>query len=257
MSQTSGIFPSMSTNRSNTLIEVVTDSVVSSVNAALGGADRVELCDNLIEGGTTPSAGMIRLVREKINIDLMVMIRPRGGDFLYSEEEFAVMKEDIKVAKELNVDGVVFGCLTREGAIDKVKTSELIRLARPMKVTFHRAFDMVADPFQALEDLIELGVDRVLTSGLEPTAPEGTTLLKQLVETADNRLIVLVGGGVRPHNIDELIEKTGAKEYHVSGRVNVESQMTFRNHKVAMGKTNQSEYSIAVVDKEVISSFKK
>ncbi|MDW7695118.1 copper homeostasis protein CutC [Flammeovirgaceae bacterium SG7u.111] len=244
----------MSTN----LIEVVTDSVASCVNAELGGADRVELCDNLFEGGTTPSAGMIKLVRQKVKIDLMVMIRPRGGDFLYSPEELEVMKEDIKVAKELGVNGVVFGLLTPDGVIDKNKTKELIEIARPLSVTFHRAFDMVTDPFQALEDLIELGVDRILSSGLERSALEGVDLLKELIEKAGGRIIILVGGGIRPHNIEKIVAKTGAKECHVSGRKPVESGMRFRNGRVSMGGALQlPEYSISVVDSSVIQSFRK
>ncbi|MBL3656280.1 copper homeostasis protein CutC [Fulvivirga sediminis] len=238
-------------------IEVVTDSVASCVNAQTGGADRVELCDNLFEGGTTPSAGMIKLVREKVSIGLMVMIRPRGGDFLYSEEEFEVMKEDIKVAKSLGVDGVVFGLLTPQGDVDKQKTKELIDLARPLQVTFHRAFDMVADPFQALEDLIELGVDRILTSGLERTALEGADLLNELIEKAGDRIVILVGGGIRPYNLKKIVEKTGAKECHVSGRQPVESKMQFRNGRVSMGGAlQQPEFSISVVDSNLIAALR-
>ena len=243
------------TSNKNILIEVVADSVASCVNAERGGARRVELCDNLLEGGTTPSAGMIRLVRQKLKIDLMVMIRPRGGDFLYSAEEIQVMKTDIRLAKESGADGVVFGCLTTHGTIDKEKTVDLISVARPMKVTIHRAFDMVADPFQALQDLITLGADRVLTSGLEATAAEGANLIHELVKQAGDRIIILAGGGIRPHNIHELIHKTGAKEYHVSGRVPVESKMSFKNHNVAMGKSQLSEYTHYVVDSQVIASF--
>ena len=241
----------------NILIEVVADSVASCVNAQLGGAVRIELCANLLEGGTTPSAGMIRRVRKKTDIELMVMIRPRGGDFFYSDEEFEVMKEDLLTAKQLGADGVVFGCLTREGAIDKEKTSILISLARPMQVTIHRAFDMVADPFQALEDLIELGAERILTSGLERTAPDGADLIAQLVKRANHRIIVLVGGGIRPHHIGKLIETTGAREFHVSGRSLRESEMIFRNHRVVMGGSlpPQPEYSYSVVDSQVIASY--
>ncbi|UII21367.1 copper homeostasis protein CutC [Fulvivirga ligni] len=243
---------------SKLIIEVVTDSVASCVNAEAGGADRVELCDNLFEGGTTPSAGMIKLVREKVSIGLMVMIRPRGGDFLYSDEEFEVMKEDIRVAKSLGVDGVVFGLLTPKGKIDKVKTKELIDIARPLSVTFHRAFDMVADPFQALEDLIDLGVDRILTAGQERTAPEGIDLLKDLMEKAGDRIIILAGGGIRPYNIEKIVSKTGVKECHVSGKQLVESKMEFRNERVALGGSlQQPEYGISMVQSDTIASFRK
>lgn len=238
-------------------IEVCIDSVQSAINAQAGGADRVELCDNLFEGGTTPSLGMMRVVRQNITIGLQVMIRPRGGDFLYSDAEFEVMKADIAAAKELGADGVVFGCLTPEGAIDQAKTKELMALARPMNVTFHRAFDMVKDPFQALEDLVTLGVDRVLTSGLERTVMEGIDLLKDLVEKAGDRIIILAGGGVRPHNIQKLVSRTQVKECHVSGRQPVESGMRFRNSKVAMGGSLQlPEYSISIVHPDIVTSFR-
>lgn len=238
-------------------IEVCVDSVASAVNAAQGGASRVELCDNLFEGGTTPSAGMIEVVRNKIDIGLQVMLRPRGGDFLYSEEEYAVIKRDMQVARELGADGVVFGFLTPEGNIDKPRTEELIALARPMNSTFHRAFDMSRDPFQALEDLIQLGVDRVLTSGQERTAIEGMELIAELVKRAGDRIIILAGGGVRPHNIQKLVQNTGVKECHVSGRKAVASGMQHQNHKVGMGGALQlPEYQISVVDAETIQSFK-
>lgn len=241
----------------NIKIEVCVDSVVSAMHAEQGGADRVELCDNLFEGGTTPSAGMIEVARRNVSIDLQVMIRPRGADFLYSDEEFAVMKRDVEVAKELDADGVVFGCLHPDGTIDLPKMRELIHLARPMNVTFHRAFDMVKEPFQALEDLISLGVDRILTSGLEPTAIEGAELIKELVQRAGDRIIILPGGGVRPFNIQKLIATTGAKECHVSGRRPMESRMAFRNNRVSMGGSLQlPEYSTSVVDPDVIRSFR-
>jgi copper homeostasis protein len=240
-----------------TIIEVCIDSIESAINAEAGGADRVELCDNLAEGGTTPSAGLIRAVSGQIGIGLQVMIRPRGGDFLYSSAEMEAMKYDIQVAKDLKVDGVVFGCLTREGDVDLERMAELMALARPMNVTFHRAFDMVQDPMRALDMLISLGVDRVLTSGLQPTAPEGAGMIAKLVGQAASRIIILAGGGVRPHNIQQLIEQTGVRECHVSGRTILESKMTYQNPGVMMGgTTHPSEYERLVVDSAVIRSFR-
>lgn len=238
-------------------LEVCVDSVESSMNAQAGGANRVELCDNLFEGGTTPSAGMIKIVRDQINIGLMVMIRPRGGDFLYSAHEIELMKYDIAQAKKLGADGVVFGCLTPEGEIDKVITHQLMECAGDMDITFHRAFDMVADPFSALDDLIELGISRVLTSGLERSALEGADLIEDLVRHAEGKITILAGGGVRPYNIQKLVGKTKVKECHVSGRKPEESAMKFRNGRVSMGGALQlPEFSNSVVDAKVIKSFR-
>ena len=239
------------------LLEICIDSVLSSITAETGGADRVELCDNLMEGGTTPSAGMISLVREKITIGLQVMIRPRGGDFLYTDEEYEVMKRDIQTAKELGADGVVFGLLRPDGAIDKKRCNELIRLARPMSITFHRAFDMVKNPEQSLEDLIELGVDRLLTSGLHATVICGKRVIKQLVDQSDGRIEVMAGGGVRLHNIQELVDETGVEQIHASGRKTQESDMIFRNDKVQMGIIDNQEYSVKVGDVDLIKAFRK
>lgn len=236
-------------------LEVCIDSVASAMAAQAGGANRVELCDNLVEGGTTPSYGMVRQVRETIQIGLQVMIRPRGGDFLYTEEEFEVMKYDVQMAKDLGADGVVFGLLNPNGSVDKERCDELIALARPMNITFHRAFDMVKDPMKSLEELIELGVDRVLTSGLETDVTAGKEMLRKLVEQADGRIIVLVGGGVRLHNVQELIAATGVPEIHVSGRKTQESAMTFRNEKVQMGALASKEYTHKVADAGVIREF--
>lgn len=216
-------------------LEICIDSVASALNAQEGGADRVELCDNLFEGGTTPSAGCIEVVRESITIGLQVIIRPRGGDFLYDDREFAMMKKDIAVAKERGADGVVIGLLTAQGEVDRERTQELITLARPMNVTFHRAFDMTADPFQALEDLVSLGVERILTSGQRATAWEGMELIKALVERAAGQVIMMPGGGIDEHNIAPLVQRTGVSECHVSGRTSVASTMEYRNHQAFMG----------------------
>lgn len=240
----------------NITIEVCIDSVSSAINAKEGGADRVELCDNLFEGGTTPSAGMIEMVRKSISIGLQVMLRPRGGDFLYSKEEYEVIKSDLKIAKQLGADGVVIGFLTSDGQIDKVRTQEILEMARPMNVTFHRAFDMTQDPFQALDDLMALGVDRVLTSGQERSAIEGMDLIAELVQRAGGNIIILAGGGVRPHNMQKLVQHTGVTECHVSGRKIIPSAMQYKNHRVNMGGALQlPEYAISVIDPDIIKSF--
>lgn len=216
-------------------LEVVVDSVESALAAQAGGAARVELCANLLEGGTTPSAGMIAEVRRATTIGVMVMIRPRGGDFCYSAAEFAVMQHDLRVAKELGADGVVFGILTADGDIDAARMAALMTLARPLSVTCHRAFDMTRDPRRALDALIGLGVDRVLTSGGENSALEGLELIGELARQAQGRIVVMPGGGITERNIGRIVAATAATEVHVSGRATVEGPMVYRNARVFIG----------------------
>jgi copper homeostasis protein len=218
-------------------IEICVDSVDGAVAAERGGADRVELCDNLMEGGTTPSAGSITVARRRLRIGLQVLIRPRGGDFLYSDAEIEVMREDIRLARTLGVDGVVIGCLTADGDIDRDRTRQLIELARPLNVTFHRAFDMCRDARQGLEDLITLGVDRVLTSGQEATCLEGLETLAALHRQAGGRIIVLPGGGLTPRNVRRIVDATGVGEVHLSARESVASRMKHQNLRCFMGGT--------------------
>lgn len=215
--------------------EICTNSVASCIAAEEGGADRVELCAGIPEGGTTPSFGMIRNARESIKIALNVIIRPRGGDFLYSESEIKEMVYDIQVAKELGADGLVFGCLNPDGSVDKKAMNILMEAAGETPVTFHRAFDHTSDPFQALEDIISLGCVRILTSGCRPTALEGAQMLNNLVEKAAGRIIIMPGCGVRENNIAEIARLSGAKEFHFSARESVKSGMIFRNPDVTMG----------------------
>ena len=205
----------------------------------------MELCAGIPEGGTTPSYGMIRNARESISIALNVIIRPRGGDFLYSESEIKEMVYDIQVAKELGADGLVFGCLSPDGNVDMKAMKTLMDAAGDTPVTFHRAFDHTIDPFKALEDIISLGCVRILTSGCKPTALEGTELLAQLVERAGERLIIMPGCGVRENNIAEIARLSGAREFHFSARESVESGMIFRNPEVAMG-TEDDPYGYVV-----------
>jgi copper homeostasis protein len=215
--------------------EICANSVASCIAAQEGGADRVELCAGIPEGGTTPSFGMIRNARECISIALNVIIRPRGGDFLYSETELREMVYDIQAAKELGADGLVFGCLRPDGSVDMEAMKILMEAAGDTPVTFHRAFDHTSDPFKALEDIISLGCVRILTSGCRPTALEGADLLAQLVEKAADRIIIMPGCGVREGNIAEIARLSGAREFHFSARESVESGMFFRNPEVAMG----------------------
>ena len=237
------------------LVEICVDSATGALAAERGGADRVELCDNLLEGGTTPSAGSITVARRGLKIGLQVIIRPRGGDFLYNEEEMAVMREDIRVAREAKADGVVIGCLTAEGEIDVERTRELMSLARPMNVTFHRAFDMCQDPRKGLEELIALGVDRVLTSGQEASCIEGIELLAELQRQAKGRIIVMPGGGLTLRNIRKVAELAGVTEVHLSARSSVESGMTHRNTRVFMGGAlRPPEYSRKTTDEQMVRS---
>ena len=217
------------------IFEICANSVDSCKAAQYGGADRVELCAGIPEGGTTPSYGMIKNARKSIDIALNVIIRPRGGDFLYTESELEEMLFDIAAAKELGADGLVFGCLCPDGSVDKKAMKRLMEAAGDTPVTFHRAFDHSADPFKALEDIIGLGCTRILTSGCRPTAAEGTPLLAQLIEKAAGRIIIMPGCGVNENNIAEIARLSGAREFHFSARESVESGMYFRNPDVAMG----------------------
>ncbi|WP_412468818.1 copper homeostasis protein CutC [Pedobacter sp. KLB.chiD] len=222
-------------------LEVCANSYQSAVAAQNGGAKRVEFCDNLAEGGTTPSYGQLLLAKKNLSIEVWPIIRPRGGDFLYSEMEFAIMKEDIKICKSLNCDGVVIGILQADGAIDKERCAELIQLAKPMGVAFHRAFDMSNDMDQALEDLISLQIKRVLTSGGSSSAILGAEKLAQLVKKANGRITIMPGAGINEKNIKTLIEQTGATQFHASAKEFVSSKMEFRNTESKMG-TVKDEY---------------
>lgn len=218
-------------------IEICVDSVEGAMAAERGGAARVELCDNLLEGGTTPSAGAIKLARRNTRLGLHVIIRPRGADFLYSDVEMDVMREDILTAKALGADGVVIGCLTAAGDIDAARTASLMEAARPMSVTFHRAFDMCRDPRQGLEELVRLGVNRLLTSGQEASAFEGLELITELQRQAAGRIIIMPGGGISARNVQRIVSATGVAEVHLSARGSVESGMSYRNGRVFMGGT--------------------
>lgn len=221
------------------IIEVAVDSVESAIAAEEEGAQRIELCDNLNEGGTTPSFGMIRTAVTNTDIDVAVMIRPRGGDFLYSDAEFEVMKLDVIVAKEAGAHCVVFGLLDAQGNIDIMRTKALVDLARPMEVCFHRAFDMAAEPFKSLEILIELGIDRVLTSGQKKKALFGTKLIAEMVEHANGRIQIMPGSGVNAENVNKIVRETKVNDIHFTCHKMVDSEMEYINEKVSMGTDSQ------------------
>jgi copper homeostasis protein len=217
------------------IYEICVDSVAGVRAAKAAGADRVELCAALLEGGITPSRGMICQGRRIGGIALHTMIRPRGGDFLYDDDELAIMRSDIEIAKEEGADGVVIGLLTVEGEVDAARTRELISLARPLAVTFHRAFDMTRDPLQALETLVRLGVDRVLTSGQDATVLEGLPLIAELVRRAANRIVVMPGGGITSRNVARIVAAAAPKEIHFACLDRVDGGMQFRQQHVFMG----------------------
>lgn len=220
------------------LFEVCANSVESCMAAQAGGADRVELCAGIPEGGTTPSHGDILVARELLQqTKLHVIIRPRGGDFLYTQTEQRIMLEDIANARRLGADGVVFGCLTAEGDIDIPLMERLMKASEGMSVTFHRAFDVCRDPKQALEEIIRLGCDRILTSGQQATAEGGIHLLKELQQQAGGRITLLAGCGVNEGNIARIARETGIHEFHFSARENFPSRMRYHNHQVSMGGT--------------------
>ncbi len=215
--------------RMNFILETIAFNIDSCSKAQTAGAQRIELCDNPGEGGTTPSSGFIKVAREKLHIQLYPIIRPRGGDFVYSNEEFEIIKADIKICKNLDCDGVVIGMLNDDATIDKVRCSQLVNLAYPMSVTFHRAFDRVVHMEKALEDVIEIGCERILTSGLFPTAMEGIDNLKKLISLANERIIIMPGSGVRASNIAEIALQTNAVEFHSSARKMMNTDMKVFN----------------------------
>jgi copper homeostasis protein len=223
-------------NLTDLKFEICVDSIAGVIAAREAGAQRVELCASLIEGGITPSLGMIARARKVEGIGLHVIIRPRGGDFLYSAEEVEVMEADIEAAKAAGADGLVFGMLKPDGTIDAALTERLVARARPLAVTFHRAFDMTPDPFEALETLIDLGVERVLTTGQEASSLEGADTIAALIEAAGDRIIVM-SGGMTPRTAERIVAMTGAREIHFAALSPVGSGMRFRRPDVYMGGT--------------------
>lgn len=237
------------------LVEVCVDSVQSAIAAERGGAERVELCSGLVEGGVTPSAGLIEMTRAKVSLALHVMIRPRGGDFCYDSDELETMQRDIALAKQLGANGVVFGILDVNANVDIARTQQLVNLARPLEITFHRAFDMTADLFRALEDVCSTGADRLLTSGGEQTSIEGQATITQLVARAQGRIVVMPGSGIKPENARRLVEQTGVREMHVGLRSSLPSPMVHHNLGISMGTIPGREYQRFRVLEESVRSL--
>lgn len=234
------------------LIEICVEGVDGLLAAQKGGADRVELCAGLMEGGITPSLGTVREALRLATVPIFTIIRPRGGDFLYSKAEFASMLDDVAALRDLGAPGVVFGCLTADGRIDETRMKALIARAGSMRVTCHRAFDMTADPREALEALVRCGVHRVLTSGQRDTALEGAPLLRALVEQAGNRIVVMGCGRLNASTIAEVRRLTGLKEMHFSAPAQQPSGMTYRNPHIRMGGPADREYSTAATDPDAV-----
>jgi copper homeostasis protein len=241
------------------LVEICANSVTSALAAQSGGASRVELCQNLKEGGTTPSIGEIQTARKLLDIDLYILIRPRGGDFLYTDIEFEIMQKDVEQCINLGCDGIVIGILNKDGSIDVKRSSVLINMAKKagLGITFHRAFDMCADMHTALEKIIELGCERILTSGGMSKAYSGLENLKSLVEKANNRIIIMPGSGVNEENIKEIIDFTGATEIHLSAQSTIKSKMDYINPNISMGGGNGNEYLIDVTQENKVLQILK
>ena len=244
--------------KKDVILEICVDSVDSALIAQEAGADRLEVCAALFEGGITPSIGMIKCILDKVKIPVQVLIRPRAGDFYYSEDEFRVMREDISAVKKLGVNGIVLGILNIDGSIDIPRCQELIELARPLSVTFHRAFDMAKNPLSAFEDVIKTGANRLLTSGQEMSAIDGIELIAELERLSENRIIVMPGAGITEKNVRLLLENTNVKEIHMSGSEKVESKMQYRKDNVFMGGTlRQDEFCIKRTDSLKIKIVKE
>lgn len=226
------------------ILECCVDSVESAINAANGGASRLELCSNLIIGGTTPDVALVKEIRKYTDIRIHALIRPRFGDFCYTKHEMEIMKSQIRDLKEAGVEGVVIGILDEDGNLDVRKMKELLHETDNLSVTLHRAFDMCRDPFQALDEAIQLGINTILTSGQKQSAWEGRELLKELIEKADGRIDIMAGAGIGASVIEKLIPVTGGTSYHMSGKVTLDSPMKYRKADVSMGLPSLSEYEI-------------
>ena len=239
------------------LIEVCVDSVASAVAAERGGAQRVELCSDLLEGGITPSLGLLQAVRAAVSLPLHVIIRPRGADFCYSDAEFDIMRRDTELAKRAGADGVVFGILDASAHVDIIRTRQLVELARPMSVTFHRAFDMSADLQNSLDDVCQTGAHRLLTSGGEQDCVQGTDAIAKLVKSTRDRIRIMAGGGITPTNVAQILQRTRVNEIHVGLATAMQSPMLLRNPRVSLGKAPGREYHRAQVLEESVRELRR
>lgn len=237
---------------SNYVVEIAVTDFTTAQSAVKGGADRIELCAGLSEGGITPSFGLIKQCREQLRTTLFPIIRPRSGDFLYTEREFELMMYDIGLCRQLGCDGVVIGFLQKDGQIDAKRTAQAVQEAYPMQVSFHRAFDRCRDPFEALEVIIQTGCVRILTSGQQVKAIDALDMLQQLVEVAGNRIGIMPGSGVTAMNIDTIRERTGAREFHASLRTTNKSDMQFVNPVF----TKENDYINPAVHEEAVKSLR-
>ncbi|SHJ11254.1 copper homeostasis protein [Clostridium amylolyticum] len=234
------------------VLEACVDSVESAMEAVKGGANRLELCGDLIIGGTTPNINLFKLIKEKTDVKINVLIRPRYGDFCYTQDEFEIIKRDIKIFKEAGANGVVIGILKPDGALDLERMRELMALAEGMHVTLHRAFDVCKNPFEALEEAKNLGVKSILTSGQKNKCTEGIELLKELVEKSEDKIEILIGSGINSKNVQQVVSYTKSLAVHTSGKINVESPMKYRKEDISMGFPILSEYVILRTDSEEI-----
>lgn len=239
------------------VLEVCVDSVESAVIAQEAGADRLEVCANLVIGGTTPGVSQFRQIRKACGIGLHVLVRPRFGDFLYTDAEFQMLEEDVAMFRELGADGVVVGCLTPDGNLDLGRMGRLRECAGPAHLTLHRAFDVCQNPYQALEEAVSLGIDTILTSGQAPACTQGKDVLKKLITQAGGRIEVLVGGGVDAGAIRQMAEETRASSFHMSGKCELSSGMVYRNARVNMGLPGFSEFMVLRADREVIQKARR
>jgi copper homeostasis protein len=237
-------------------LEICANSLTSAMAAQAGGADRIEICENLFAGGTTPSFATLSLARQFLQIPVHVLIRPRPGDFLYSETEFATMKLDIMACQELKLDGVVIGILTPNGQIDKKRCEELLNVARPMSVTFHRAFDLCCDPLAALEDLIGLGFDRLLTAGQEKQVPEGVRLIRQLVDQAAGRIKIMPGSGITEENVAGILKTTGVNEIHLTAGHWEKGSMQYIHPRCRLSDRPDEDFTVYTTSIERVKQFR-
>jgi len=240
-------------NLKKIVIEIGAYNIESALIAQRYGADRVELCSGFAEGGLTPGPGMIKLARKLLSIELYIMIRPREGDFLYTDHEFETMIEDVIFAKNAGADGIVTGLLLANGNVDEKRTRMLVEIAHPMRVTFHRAYDMTNNPYKALETIISTGTTRILTSGQKPDAIQGAGLIVKINEQAAGRIKIMAGCGIKDYNVSEIIKNSGVKEVHLSAKGYTNSKMTFRQPDLFMGTPESDEYMNLLTDGEMIA----